>query len=191
MAKRYFRITITGDPGSGKTTFARNVSRKTGYRLVTTGNLFRSLADEKGISVAALNELAETKKEIDYEVDEYIKSLNDKRESLVLDSRMAWHFIEDSFKVRLAVNPDVAVDRIYRDTERGNEKFPDMATALQEVEKRKQSEIHRYHDLYGVNISDDSNFDLVINTSHKSQEEVLQEFDLAFKSYKDRFPIAS
>ena len=69
MADKVFhRITITGDPGSGKTTFARNVSARTGYRLITTGNMFRALAMKKGISVAALNELAEKQEQIDREV---------------------------------------------------------------------------------------------------------------------------
>lgn len=185
----FHRITITGDPGSGKTTFARNVSERTGYRLVTTGNMFRTLAMKKGISVADLNALAETQEEIDREVDDYIKSLNDLKEHLVLDSRMAWNFLRNAMKIRLTVDLDVAVERIFNDRERAtswNDSFPDMKTAMNEVERRRQSEIARYKALYGVSIGDNSNFDLVINTSHKTQQEVLQAFDTAFAQYKTR-----
>lgn len=185
----YYRITITGDPGSGKTTFARQVAERTGYRLITTGNMFRELAMKKGISIAALNELAETQQEIDREVDEYIKGLNEAEENLVLDSRMAWRFLREAFKVRLSVDPAVAVERIFNDRERAqswNDSFPDMETAVEEVRRRRQSEISRYHALYGVDIGDDSNFDLVIDTSGCSRDEIMDRFDSAFAAYRAR-----
>lgn len=55
---------------------------------------------------------------------------------------------------------------------------------MREVEKRKEGEVARYLRLYGVDISDDKNFDLVINTSYKTQEQVLEEFEAAFAVYK-------
>lgn len=189
--KSYHRITITGDPGSGKTTFARNVSARTGYELITTGNIFRDLARQKGVSISALNELAETQEELDHKVDNYVMALNKKTEHLVLDSRMAWHFVENTLKIRLAVDPDVAAERIFKDTARGAEEKMSEQDAIKEVERRRQSEIHRYRALYQVDISDDSNFDLVINTSRKTEEDVMSEFDAAFVLYKERLAQAA
>jgi cytidylate kinase len=180
----FYRITVTGDPGSGKSTFARTVAEMTGYQLITTGNIFRYLAAERGISLTALNELAEQQAEIDHEVDDYLKTLNNTAENLVLDSRMGWFFVRDSLKIRLTVDPEVAVERIFRDTAELREKFPDLETAMDEVERRKRSEIMRYNKLYGVDISDPENFDLVINTSHKGPHDVTREFERKFEQYK-------
>lgn len=186
MTLQFDRITITGDPGSGKSTFAKGVASRTGYELITTGNMFRALAAKKGISLTELNRLAEEQKEIDREVDDYIISLNDAQKNLVLDSRMAWHFIKDAFRIRLAVDPGVAAERIFSDTDQSRdfERFKDIEEAKTEIEARRASEIERYQSLYGVNISDDRNFDLIINTSRRSPQGVLEEFDRAFERYK-------
>jgi cytidylate kinase len=185
-APAFIRISVTGDPGSGKSTFAREVAQRTGYRLVTTGNIFRQLAADMGVSVTDLNEIAETQAQIDRKVDDYLRAMNETRENLVLDSRMAWHFVKDSLKIRLTVDLDVAVDRIFKDTTTGDfrEKFSDLETARQEVQRRRESEIARYKTLYGVDISDESNFDLVINTSRKAPQDITQAFETAFAAYK-------
>lgn len=186
----YHRIAITGDPGSGKSTFARAVSELTGYRLITTGNIFRTLAAEKGISLTELNEMAESQAEIDHLVDDFLKTLNDQKENLILDSRMAWFFVDDALKIRLTVDLEVAVHRIFKDGAELREKFTDLKTAMDEVERRRKSEILRYKTLYGVDISAEDNFDLVINTSFKEPKDVTSEFEKAFSIYKSQFPVA-
>lgn len=180
----FYRITVTGDPGSGKSTFARAVVERTGFRLITTGNIFRQLAAEMGISITALNELAEKQAELDHKVDDYLVSLNETTENMVLDSRMAWHFVKNTLKIRLTVDPDVAVSRIFKDTADLREKFDSVDQAIEEIDRRKKSEILRYKTLYGVDIGDESNFDLVINTSHKAPKDITLAFEDAFADYK-------
>lgn len=182
----FYRISVTGDPGSGKSTFAQTIAEQSGFRLITTGNIFRQLAAEMNISLAELNERAEKQAEIDAKIDDFLVSLNDSTENLVLDSRMAWHFVKKTLKVRLTVDPDVAVARIFRDTADLREKFSSLDQAIDEVNRRKKSEIARYKALYGVDIGDDNNFDLVINTSHKGREDVTFAFAEAFADYKEK-----
>lgn len=182
MAKTYQRIAISGDPGSGKTTFAREVAHQTGFELITTGNIFRELAAKKGVSITELNTMAETQKEIDYQVDNFLKGLNVQPGDYVLDSRMAWHFLEGAFKIRLTVEPTTAVKRIYDDNAEMREQYDNQDLAAQEIDKRRSSEIKRYQSLYGVDIGDPDNFDLVIDTSDKTIADTMSAFWAVFKN---------
>jgi cytidylate kinase len=58
---------------------------------------------------------------------------------------------------------------------------------MEEVERRRKSEISRYKALYDVDIGNPANFDIVINTSHKAPEDVIREFDESFVTYQKRF----
>lgn len=180
------RIAISGDPGSGKTTFARKVSEETGFELITTGNIFRELAKEKSVSITELNIMAEDQKEIDYKVDHFLKGLNVQPGDYVLDSRMAWHFVEGAFKIRLTVHPEIAVERVFADKNEMREKYCTEVQAKEEIKERRKSEIKRYQDLYGVDIGDPANFDLVIDTSNKSLDEIMGEFHKCYADIKNK-----
>ena len=56
--------------------------------------------------------------------------------------------------------------------DRENEKYPDVQVAVSKLTDRRKSELLRYGSLYGVDISNLSNYDLVVDTSGKSPEEV-------------------
>lgn len=184
---KYIRIAITGDPGSGKSTFARRVAEHTGFRIITTGEMFRTIAADKGVSVTELNQMAESDFDIDKQVDDFLVSLNDVEEDLVLDSRMAWHFVKGALKIRMAVDTDISAQRIYEDSGTFREKYPDLKTATEEIRRRKHSEIDRYKSLYGVDISNPDNFDLILDTSHKSREEIFAEFEAFYNDYEAAF----
>lgn len=177
MSQQIFhRIAISGDPGSGKTSFAGKVAEHMGYELITTGNIFREMARERGITITELNKMAETNKEFDHKVDEFLVSLNERPGHIVLDSRMAWHFVKGAFKIRLTVDPEIAATRIFGDRAELRERFEDVETAIEDVKARRRSEIKRYYDLYQVDIADEDNFDLVIDTSGRTMSQTLEVF---------------
>lgn len=187
MAKqdKPIRISVTGDPGSGKTTFTTALAEKTGYKVITAGSMFRAIAADMGVSVTRLNQLAEEQADIDNKVDDYLVSLNNTDEDIILDSRMAWHFVQDTFKVRLTARPEVAAARIYGDPRVLREKFSSLAEAVEDVANRRASELRRYKMLYDVMLSDPANFDVVIDTSDIPPEETLRRFEKAFEMWVD------
>ena len=157
-------MTISGDLGSGKSVLASALVNYWSAESYSTGRIQRKMADERGITTLELNKLAETDKSIDDEIDGNFKKLSETDVNLVIDSRMAWHFIPESFKIKLEVNPVLAAERIIA-ANRDNEKYGDFNATLRGLKDRKASERDRFQKYYGVDIEDQDNYDLVIETT--------------------------
>lgn len=157
-------VTISGDLGSGKSVLASALVDYWSAESYSTGRIQRKMADERGITTLDLNKLAETDKSIDDEIDGNFKKLSETDVNLVIDSRMAWHFIPESFKIKLEVNPVLAAERIIA-ANRDNEKYGDFDATLRGLKDRKASERERFQKYYSVDIEDQDNYDLVIETT--------------------------
>jgi predicted cytidylate kinase len=133
----------------------------------------RQMAGERGMSVLEFGRLAEDDADIDREIDARTAELGRTRDGFVIDSRLAWHFIPGSIKVFLDVGIDVAAERIYGD-DRGTEtENVDVAVTRGNIEARTASESKRYQDYYGVDYLDHAHYDLVIDTSTLSVDEIV------------------
>src|ERR1700740_1651919 len=162
-------ITIAGSLGSGKSSTAKAVASALGFRHFSSGDFFRQLAVERGESIEAMNISAEVQRDIDLKVDDLLREMYRTDEKLVIDSRMAWHWMPSSFKVFLVLDPDTAGARIFHPLKEEGRMSED-ATSIQEVrrsiDRRFASEQKRYAALYGVNATDPLNFDIVVSTKH-------------------------
>lgn len=160
-------ITISGDIGSGKSTVANLVAEKLKYKLYSTGSIFRSIAKEMNISLKELGELSKKTDKYDKQIDNFQKELGEKEDDFVLEGRLGFHFIPHSFKVCLRINVKEAAKCIIKD-KRKDETYIDLNEALQHIKNRRKSEKKRYKKLYNVDIENNSQFDLVINTTNLS-----------------------
>ena len=170
-------ITIAGSLGSGKSSTAKAVAQALGYRHFSSGDLFRKIAAERGESVEATNISAEAQKDIDYQVDELLQKMGKEEDRLVIDSRMAWHWMPESFRVFLFLDLDPAAERVFQDVlnkTRVSEHGQSLEEVRASIERRFASEQKRYMALYGVNPTDPKNFDLVIDTKNNSLDSVVQ-----------------
>ncbi len=160
-------ITIGGLPGSGKSSAAAGVAAELGYAHFSSGDLFRKMAAERGVSIEEMNIVAEQQKAIDEGVDAMLRAMGGERNDVVIDSRMAFHWIPDSFKVFLRLDPSVAAKRIFAQVSAGG-RVGQSAASLQEITERTlariESEKVRYRALYGVDVTDLSQYDMVIDT---------------------------
>jgi predicted cytidylate kinase len=164
------RITIAGDIGSGKSTVAKRLADLAGVEPLSTGGIQRQLAQKRGVSVLELNRLAETDPSIDREIDSYLMALS--QDAIVVESRMAWHFVPDTLKVYLYISDAAAARRIVG-AQRIDEGYQTIAEATQPILDRRKSEILRFKKYYDVDIDDLRNYDLVVDTSFASIDDVL------------------
>ncbi len=183
MKKKHI-MTLSGKPGSGKSSTADRVAELLGYTRYSSGDFVRDLTHKKKMTLAAFNTLAEEKPEMDYEIDEELRKLRD-HEDIVIDSRLGFYWIPESFKVYLDLNNDVAIARIYKDASLNTlrsdagEGGTTMDDVMDQVEARLQNEKRRFKKLYGVNPYGVANFDLIIDTSrHSPQTVALTVFDM-------------
>lgn len=109
-----FKISLAGDLGSGKSTVGKILSRKLGAEVYSTGTIQRQIATEMGMTTLQLNQYMETHPEIDGKIDDGLRALEHSEKNLIIDSRMAWHFVPSSFSVYMAADPFVSAERILK-----------------------------------------------------------------------------
>jgi len=178
------KISLTGDLGSGKSHVSRLLSEKLGFRIVSTGFIQREIAEKYKMTTLELNEYTKTHPEIDDEIDGTISKLQETDESLIFDSRLAWHFAPKSFKVYLTVNMDEAARRIFYD-KRTSENYQNIEEAKNKIRARRKSELERFKDYYNIDYSDLKNYDLIVDTTEITPEEVCSKIIEMFSKWKN------
>ncbi|MDR0890448.1 MAG: cytidylate kinase family protein [Oscillospiraceae bacterium] len=177
------RITVTGDLGSGKSTVCNELKEKYNLELFSTGSIQRKIAVEMGISTFALNKYMETHPEIDRLIDGELIKLSESTSDIAIDSRMAWHFVKNTFDVFLTIDETVAAQRIVSDKRGPSEGYINIEHAITLLKGRKESENYRYKSKYGVDCNDVANYDLVLDTTTISPDYVA---DVIIKQYTKR-----
>lgn len=180
-------VTIAGSVGSGKSSTAKAVAAALGFQHFSSGDLFRKFAADRGESIEAMNFSAEVQRDIDLKVDNLLLQMYRTEDRLVIDSRMAWHWMPTSFKVFLVLDPETAAERIF-DQVRQEGRMSEDATSVQQarksIDRRFASEQRRYAALYGINPTDPLNFDVTINTKHNDLETVTAIVLAAYRAWQ-------
>lgn len=167
------KISLAGDLGSGKSTVSKILIDRLGAEYYSTGAIVRSIAARRGMSVVELNVYMETHPEIDTEIDDGLKALGELDKSLVIDSRMAWHFTPGTFKVYLSVDLEISALRIMNANREG-EHAATLEETMADTKARKESEKKRYMAQYGVDIKDLMNYSLIVDTSSATPEQIAE-----------------
>ncbi len=172
-------ITVSGPPGVGKSTTATALTEALGYDHVSGGDLFRSLADERGLSLLEFNQLAEEDDQIDRDLDRRLRDLARDRDDLVIESRLAGWMAGEHADLRIWLDAPASV-RAVRIADREGKS---VEQARSETQARAESEALRYREIYGIDIEDRSIYDLSINTARLDPTGIVETILAFVESY--------
>lgn len=166
------RITISGPPGSGKTTACSKLSEALGLKAVVFGKIFRELAAEKNLTLGELGEIAEKDPSIDRMIDSRILEIARANPDIILESRLSAYMLTrngiPAYRILLEASPDIRMARV------GLREGETLEQATANTIERQKSEAKRYMMYYGIDINDRSVYDLVLNTDDLTPDEVLE-----------------
>jgi len=178
------QISICGTPGSGKSTVAKIVAQKLGYKYYSVGEIRREMAKKRGLTIDEFNSLPE---DTDTEFDEYQKKLGKTEDNFVIEGRLSFHFVPNSIKFYLVCDLGVAAERIYKNQRSTEKPYKSIEDAKKEIEERIKQDNQRYFKRYGLRPYHASHYDYVIDTTNISIEEVVQEILEKIKKYAKTF----
>ncbi len=185
-------ISFNGDHGSGKSTIAKKIAATFEYDRFYMGKIFRDMARNEGVSYTDFLELLKKDSSYDEKVDDYVVELANKKNNFIIESRTAWHFIPDSFKIYLKVDENEGAKRMFEDyLENEHRKVEDNNIKTKEDIKhisrnRKKSDDERYKKIYNIDVNDMSQYDLVLDTTKLDKNEVYQEVKESIEKFIDR-----
>jgi len=173
-------ITVSGTPGSGKTTVAKLLKEKIGLKYVYSGKVFREMARQYGMSLQDFGRYCEKHREIDEKLDNrQIEIL--KEGDVILEGRLAGWLAHrnniPAFKILIDADIDVRAKRIVK-REGGT-----VEERKKEIVEREKSEMLRYKKYYDIDLKDTSIYDVVVDSTNLSPKGVI---DVILKKMRDK-----
>ena len=163
-------ITVSGNPGSGKSTVAELLKDKLGINYVYSGMLFREMAKKYNMSLEEFGKYCEGNSEIDKELDD--RQIEILREGdVILEGRLAGWLAHlnniPAFKVAVIADLEIRAQRIVK-REKGS-----VEERKKEILERERSEVLRYKTYYNIDLKDTSIYDAVIDSGDKTPEKIV------------------
>jgi len=196
MPKQKLIITISGDPGSGKSTIAKELAKKLKAKRIYVGQIRRQLAKQKGLTLEQLNQYAQTHPETDVDIDKKVASQARQlaqKSPVIVEGRTQFHFIPESFKLYVKVSLNEGAKRIWQQMQsekaksaRNEGEINSLVQLKKSIKQRIFSDKKRYQKYYGIDHTKKSNYDFVLDTSHLTKKQQITKIWPKIKSLTSR-----
>jgi cytidylate kinase len=160
------KIAISSHSGCGNTTATNNVGRTLGLEVVNY--TFRDLAQDLGISFEEVQREATKSRIYDFLTDLKLMRAS-LRPRVVVGSRLAGWLIDADLRVWLHAPLEARAKRIFQ---READIHASYESVLYRTLQRDEQNRKRYLEVYGIDINDRSDFDIIINTERLTAEQV-------------------
>lgn len=169
------KVAISGFAGTGKSTAAKALAERFDLEYISAGQVFRKMAEEKDMDLIEFSDYVEENPEIDKKIDD--RTVEEaQKDDVLIEARLAGWMVEDADINALLVAP--LEERVRRISSREDFSFEE---AMKETKAREESEKQRYKEIYDIDVTDYSVFDLVIDTKKFNKKATLEILELAIK----------
>jgi len=169
-------ITISGLPGSGKSTVSKVLSDRMKLNYMNAGDIFRSLAQKKGMTLEEFGIFAEQNPNVDRAIDKKIVEIA-KKGNAILEGRLAGVMLErngvKSTKVWIDAPLKVRAERVAK------REGKTIEFVVGEIQERERSEWDRYFKLYNIDLNDLSFYDIIIDSAPITADDVANQVQKA------------
>ncbi len=176
-----FIITISGTPGSGKSTVAKKLAKKFQAKRIYIGGLWRQMAKEKKLTLEELNKFIiknpDYDKDMDKKIAEEARRLSLKS-PVIVEGRVQFAWLPESIKLFITAQPQEAARRVWQQIQnegqrksRNEAKISSLAQLKAKQQYRLKNDQKRYKKLYKIDYTDHSQYDFVLDTTAINAQE--------------------
>lgn len=172
-------IVISGKPGAGKSTVAKKLAAKLKLPRISAGDFQRELAKERGITITKLGELEKKDDSLDKMVDQKTVDYAKTHNNFVIDTWLGAKFIPQGFKIFLNGNEAARAKRIFTDSQNQLRKhttktYQNLKDVIADMNERENCNRNRWQKFYNFDYDNHKHYDLVIDTTNISANEVAE-----------------
>lgn len=178
-------ITISGKPGAGKTTVGKMLAQELRYKFYSVGDFRGEMAQKLGFTIDQLNKLGKKEFWTDQKADEFQKKIGQTENNVIVDGWIAFHFIPKSFKIFVDVDSQIAARRVFIDQRPDEEYLNSEKAVKKQLFDRLEETRQRFLKYYQVDFINKDYYDLLIDSTKISPEEVVKKIINSLEKYEN------